>query len=196
MTNQFDKLNIQSVHEATVIRGATLHEMLGLHGRYIVECRDKYGNLKWEDVAENTVTTVGLDALLDAALAGSSYTVVGPYMGLISSVSWSATAQADTMASHSGWLEAGGTNAPTYSGGRKTCAWSAASARSKALSSPLSFNITGSGTVKGTLIVYGTGAVSTVDNTSGVLFSAGVFTGGDKVVANTDIINANYSISG
>jgi hypothetical protein len=145
---------------------------------------------------KNVVATVGKNVMLDAALAGSTYSVTGPYMGLISSVSYTTgPAAGDTMSSHGGWTEAGATNAPTYTAPRKTCAWSAAAAGAKALSSALSFAITGTGTVKGCFIAYFTGAVSTIDNTSGTLWSAGVFTGGDKAVANTDTLNVSYSTS-
>src|SRR6266404_1532570 len=100
---------------------------------------------KWHDTAPNVVATVGKNLALDTYLAGSSYTVTGPYLGLISSTSFSAVAAGDTMASHSGWLEAGNANAPTYTSPRKTAAWSAASAGAKALSAALSFAITGTG---------------------------------------------------
>lgn len=116
-------------------------------------------------------------------------------MGLISSTSFTAVAAADTMSSHGGWLEAGLANAPTYTAPRKTAAWSAASSGSKALSSALSFAITGTGTVKGCFLVFGSGAVSTIDNTSGVLYSAGLFTGGDKAVVSTDTLNVSYTAS-
>lgn len=66
-------------------------------------------------------------------------------------------------------LEAGNANAPTYSGTRKTCEWNAASGGSKALSAALSFAFTGSGTVKGAFLVFGTGALNTIDNTAGTL---------------------------
>lgn len=153
------------------------------------------GEIIWEDEFENTVVTVGKNAMLDSALAGSAYTVTGPFMGLVSSVSFTAISAADTMASHSGWTEAGATNAPTYSGTRKTAAWSAASAGAKALSAALAFTFTGAGTVKGAFLVLGSGAVNTIDSTAGVLFSAGLFTGGDRLVANTDVLNVSYSVS-
>ncbi len=133
--------------------------------------------------------------MLDNYLAASSFTQTGPYLGLISSTSYSAVAAGDTMSSHAGWLEAGNANAPTYSSTRKTCAWSAASSGSKALSAALSFSITGTGTVKGCFIVLGASASSTVDNTSGTLFSAGLFSGGDKAVVNTDTLNVSYTLS-
>jgi hypothetical protein len=116
-------------------------------------------------------------------------------MGLISSVSWSAIAAADTMSSHSGWTEAGIANAPTYTSPRKTCAWSAAAAGAKALSAALTFAITSTGTLKGAFIVFGSGAVSTIDNTSGTLLSAGLFSGGDRAVVNGDTINVSYTMT-
>ena len=133
--------------------------------------------------------------MLDMALAGTGYTVVGPYMGLISSVSYTAVAAGDTMTSHAGWLEAGGTNAPTYTGNRKTAVWSAATAGGKALSAALSYAITGTGTVKGAFMVFGTGAVATKDDTNGVLWSAGTFTTGDKATVNGDTLNVSFSTS-
>ncbi len=116
-------------------------------------------------------------------------------MGLISSTSYSAISAADTMSSHAGWLEAGNANTPTYTAPRKTAAWSAASGGSKALSSALSFAITGTGTVKGAFMAYGSGAVSTIDNTSGTLLSAGLFIGGDRAVINGDVLNVSYSMA-
>jgi hypothetical protein len=177
-------------------RQAEILQEVFLHGHFEVECVDKDGNVKWRDTIENVVATVGKNLALDTYLAGSGYTVVGPFMGLISSVGYGAGPVAgDTMASHAGWTEAGATNAPTYTAPRKTCAWSAAAAGAKALSAALSFAITGAGTVKGCFLVYGSGAVSTIDNTAGTLYSAGLFTGGDKVVANTDTLNVSYTAS-
>jgi hypothetical protein len=172
-----------------------MSESAEAHGRYEVECRDADGRLKWREVIDNVVQTVGKNLAMDSFLAGSSYTVTGPYMGLISSVSYTATAAGDTMASHSGWLEAGGTNAPTYTGNRKTAVWSASSAGTKALSAALSFAITSTGTVKGAFLLFGSGAVNTKDDTNGTLWSAGTFSTGDKAVVNGDQLNVNYSTS-
>jgi len=170
-------------------------EDLKVSGLYLAELRDKDGNLKWRDTIENHVATLGMDLLLETTLDGSGYTVVGPYMGLISSVSWSTTAVGDTMSSHAGWTEAGPTNAPDYSGDRKACVWDSASGGAKALSSALAFTFTEGGTVKGCFIVTGSGAVVTHDDTNGTLLSAGVFTGGDKVVADTDVLNVSYTLT-
>jgi hypothetical protein len=185
----------REVNDASVIRGSGQAEAANAQGRYEIECRDKDGRLKWRETIENIVCTVGKNLMLDSALAGAAYTTVGPYMGLISSTSYTGVAAGDTMASHAGWLEAGGTNAPTYSGNRKTAAWSAATAGGKALSAALAYAMTGSGTVKGAFLVFGTGAVATKDDANGTLWSAGTFTTGDKAVVNGDTLNVSYSTS-
>lgn len=190
-----EKADASASADAMVIRGGGMSEKAEAHGVYTIECVGPDGVVKWTDTAENVVATVGKNLALDTYLAGSAYTVVGPFMGLISSTSFTAVAAGDTMASHSGWLEAGNANAPTYTSPRKTAAWSAASAGSKALSAALSFAITGTGTVKGCFMVYGSGALTTIDNTAGTLYSAGLFTGGDKIVANLDTLNVSYTAS-
>jgi hypothetical protein len=181
--------------DASVVRGSDLGEHNNAQGRYEIECIGADGKLKWRDAIDNIVCTVGKNLMLDASLSGSAYTVVGPFMGLISLASFTGVAATDTMASHTGWIESGGANAPTYSGNRKTAAWSAAAAGAKALSAALSFAITSTGTVKGAFLCYGIGAVSTKDDTNGTLWSAGTFSTGDKPVLNGDTLNVNYSTS-
>ncbi len=175
-------------------------ETANLVGTYTVECIASDGTIRWTDTVVNTVMTEGKNLALDTILAGSSYTVVGPFMGLISSTSFTAIAAADTAAQingTNGWKEAGSTNNPTYSGTRKTALYNSASAGSKALSAALSFAITSTGpdVCKGAFIVYGSGAVSTINNTSGRLLSAGLFTGGDKTVSNGDTLNISWSLA-
>lgn len=170
-------------------------EQMNAVGRFHAWCTDKDGNELWRTEFPNTVVTVGKNLLLSTLMTGSAYTVTGPYMGLISSASYSSINAADTMASHAGWLEAGNTNAPTFSGSRATCAWAAASAGAIALSAALSFSITGSGTLKGCFIVLGSSASATLENTGGTLFSAGLFSGGDQAVVNTNTVNVTYSVS-
>jgi hypothetical protein len=190
-----ERADARDSHDASVIRGSGLGEAADAHGRYEIECIGADGKMKWREVIDNVVQTVGKNLALDTFLAGSAYTVTGPFMGLISSTSYSAVAAGDTMASHAGWLEAGGANAPTYSGNRKTAVWSAASAGAKALSAALSFAITSTGTVKGAFLCYGSGVSATKDNTGGTLWSAGTFSTGDKSVVNGDTLNVNYSTS-
>jgi hypothetical protein len=196
--------NIDS-SDAHVIRGNRMFsEISKLEGYYTTQCFDKDGNLKWEDKIENTVVDAGKKLALDTFIAGSAYTVVGPFMGLISSVGWSAVAATDTMASHAGWYECGvdGSHGPTVAARLTTNAgWSAATGSgtvSKSLSSALSFTIatvTGGTSVQGCFLVYGSGAVNTIGSTAGTLYSGGAFSGGAKTVAVNDIIQVSYTTS-
>jgi len=189
-----DELNVQDKSGAVLAAALTVHEPAAAEGHFTVECYDAEGRLKWSDTIDNLVVTVGKNLALDTYLSGSAYTVTGPFMGLVSNVGFSAYAVTDTMLSHPGWTEAGAINAPTYSAPRKTVSWTPASLGTKTSTTTV-FGITGSGTVKGCFIVFGSGATSTIDSTGGTLYSAGNFTGGDKIVANSDTLNVTYATS-
>ena len=181
---------------AALIANASADERCNAHGVYHAVLLDPDGNVKWEDYFLNVVTTVGKNLALDTYLAGAAYTVTGPFLGLISSVSYTTGPVAgDTMASHGGWTEAGNANAPAYSGTRKTAVWSAAAAGAKSLSAALSFVFTSGGTVKGAFLAFGAGAVNTIDSAAGTLYSAGLFSGGDKIVSTADQLNVSYTAS-
>lgn len=143
--------------------------------------------VKWEDEFSNLVTTVGKNDALDKYLSGSSYTAAW-YIGLISSTGYAAGAvAADTAASHSGWTEdTGYSNAS-----RPTAAFASASAGSKALSSALAFNINATVTIKGCFLISN----ATKSGTTGILYSAGLFSNGDKALSNGDTLNVSYTAS-
>jgi len=189
-----DNLILADATAARLIMAGILDEGVCAEGVFRME-HIREGRVIRREYFLNTVVTAGRNALLDAALSGAAYTVTGPFMGLISSASFSAIAAGDTMASHAGWLEAGGVNAPTYAAPRKTCAWSAAAAGAKSLSAALNFTFTGLGTVKGAFLCFGAGALATIDSTAGTLFSAGLFSGGDRAVVATDQLNINYTVT-
>jgi hypothetical protein len=199
-----EKLHAKESGDASIIRGGGISELLNAKGKYHVSCFDKHGKLKWKDTIDNVVTDVGANQLLDSAFGSGP--VAGPFLGLISSVGYTGIpVVGDTMGSHAStshvWVEAGnGSNYPNWStpasNARATISFAAAAARAKALSSAASFIIaTNGGTIKGCFMVFGTGAVATNNNTSGVLYSAGVFSGGDKVVSIGDTVNVSYSTS-
>lgn len=184
-----ETINTNEEYLAEVIRNPKHDECVFPSGYYNVECLDLDGNIKWTDTIQNLVTTAGKNDLLDKYLAGSSYTAAW-YVGLISTTSYSAVAAADTASSHAGWLESGLANGPTYSQStRVLAAWSSASAGSKATSAACAFSITSSSTVKGAFLT----SSSTKDGTGGTLYSAGLFSGGDKVVASGDTVNVTYT---
>lgn len=162
------------------------------HGRYEFKCFGADGELKWQDYIDNTVTTEGKNALLTNALKGSAYTAA-VYVGLISSAGYaSVPVVGDTLASHATWTEAGTTNAPTFAA-RVAATFGTASAGSLATSASSNFTMTGAGTVKGAMIVFN-GATSTILNTTGTLYAAGLFSG-DKAVVTNDVIQVSYSTS-
>lgn len=182
---------------AQVTRNTNAEETACVRGSYSIVCHDMYGKEKWNDVIENVVTYVGKNLFLNTMLntSLSPYTVTGPYMGLIGASGFASVSANDTMSSHAGWNESGGTLQPTYGGSRKTCVWTTASNGTVALSSALVFAMSGTGTCTGAFMLFGTGAVATIDNTGGVLLSAGQFVGGNKIVSNGDTLNCSYTLS-
>lgn len=191
-----EKMNAIDGSNASIAMNPGMGEMCQAEGVYTFRCYKSAEDmtLLWEDKIDNVVCTVGKNLMLQSSLTGSAYTVVGPYMGLISSTSFSAVNAADTMTSHAGWLEAGTTNAPTFAA-RGTPAFGTAASGSISLSSATSFTMTGAGTIQGAFIVYGTGAVTTILSTAGTLLSAGVFTGGAQPVNSGNIVQVSYSLS-
>ena len=173
-------------------------ESVGIEGYYHVVCRDSDGNIKWEEEFPNLVNAVGKQLMLDTLLSGSSYTTVGPFLGLISGAS-PTFAAGDTMASHGGWTEF--TNY-TVGGSavRGTAVFSAASSTGSSptnvttkTASAITYTITGGGgTVGGCFLVTGSGASSTQGNTSGTLYSAGAFSTA-KVTTAGDTVSVTYS---
>ena len=183
---------------ATMATNVADHETLGIHGHYKVECRDKDGNLKWQDEFPNLVNAVGKELLLDTLLGGSSYSVTGPYLGLIDSDS-PTFAAADTMSSHSGWTEfinytvGGSAVRGTAVFASATSSGTTPSNITSAAATPIVYTITGAGgTVGGCFLVLGSGASSTLNNTSGTLYSAGAFAVA-KVTTAGDTVSVTYS---
>lgn len=197
--NTSERASSISAAGAVAGRSSSQFEEMAAAGKFYCECRDKDGNLKWVDEFDNLITDEGKKYMLDCALGGQ--TLTSAYMGLISSVGYgTGPAAGDTAAQINGtnsWKEAGSsTNFPLIAN-RGTPSFSAAAKNTnvdKATSSAVSFSIiTTGGTVKGAIIVInGTSAVA---NTTGKLFSAGLFTGGDKIVAVSDTLNVSYTAS-
>lgn len=180
-----ENTNIGDICSASVDRGASYDEAMSLHGTYQIVCHDKFGDIKWVDVIDNLVTTVGKNFTMDTILGNVAGGAV--VMGLKGTGTAAVT---DTQASHT-WLEVGLANAPTYSGTRKTPTFSAATAGAKSTSTAVIFTMTGSGTIAGCFINIGGSA--TIDNTSGTLFSAGDFTAGSKTVTSGDTLSVSYT---
>jgi len=173
-------------------------ESVGVEGYYHVVCRAADGSIKWQDEFPNLVNAVGKELMLDTLLSGTSYTTVGPFLGLISGAS-PTFAAADTMTSHGGWTEfvnytVGG------SAVRGTASFSSATSTGTTptnvttkTATAITYTITGAGgTVGGCFLVTGSGASSTQSNTSGTLYSAGAFSTA-KITTAGDTVSVTYS---
>jgi len=194
MTRELSNFGDHAV--ATLQANAKVPEGMGIEGWYEVVCRDADGNVKWEEKFPNLVVAIGKQLMLDTLLKGSSYTVVGPYLGLISNT-FTASAS-DTMASHT-WTEftnytvSGSGNRGTAVFGSSTSTGSTPSNVTSSTATAITYTITGAGgTVYGCFLVTGTGAVSTFSSTAGTLYSEGLF-GTAKTTTAGDTVSVTYS---
>jgi hypothetical protein len=163
-------------------------EKSGFGGVFKVECFGPNGEKKWEDTFHNLVVNEGLQDLNSKYFKASGYTAAW-YLGLVTGPGSGTTYNAgDTLATHAGWTE--DTN---YSGSRKAVTFGTASTADPSVidnsGSPAVFNI------NNTTIVAGAFLATVASGTSGVLFSEGDFTGGDKTVASGDTLNVTYTFS-
>jgi hypothetical protein len=181
---------------ATLQANVIIPEGMGVDGFYHVECRDAQGNLKWNEEFPNLVVAIGKQLMMDTLLKGASYSVVGPFLGLIgNSTSFLA---ADTMTSKT-WTEftnytvGGSAVRGTAVFASATSSGTSPSNITTSAASSITYTITGAGgTVYGCFLVLGTGAVSTQSSTAGTLYSEGNFSVAKAVTAG-DTVAVTYS---
>lgn len=171
---------------AGVGKSSQEQERGGLGGVFKVTCFDADGNQKWVDEFHNLVVNEGLQDLNNKYFKGVTYTAAW-YLGLVTGPGSGTTyAAGNTLATHAGWTEF-----TDYSGNRKAVTFGSPTLADPSVidntASPSQFLITGAGgTVAGAFLC------SVATGTSGILFSAGDFTGGDKIVASGDTVNVTY----
>lgn len=180
-----EKANAGAAAAAGIGHNSGLAEAANASGFYTVQCHDQEGNLLWEERIDNLVTTVGGNFALDTLLSGSGYTAAW-YIGLIGATGYTTGPNlADTAASHGGWAES-----TAYSNAaRGATSWNAASAKSKALSAGVSFTINATDSIKGMFLISN----SAKGGTTGTLYSAGLFTGGDQPVVSGNVLTVSYT---
>jgi len=195
MTNEISNFGDYAV--ATLQANAKVPEGMGIEGWYHVVCRDKDGNVKWEEEFPNLVVAVGKQFMLDTLLKGSSYSVTGPYLGLLNaSITPAAT---DTMSTivpskeFTAYTVGGSAVRGTAVFASSTSTGSTPSNVTSSTATAVTYTITGSGgTVYGCFLVLGTGASSAQSNTSGTLYSEGNF-GTAKTTTAGDTVSVTYS---
>lgn len=155
---------------------------LVLTGWVRVECHDPDGNVKWVDEGKNIVVNEGIDYILGTAILDSATL----YVGLL-------TASPSPAA---GWTmtNAGGAEAAGYDEATRV-SWGQDAAASQAVTNSTSADFTMDGndtSIGGAFITTD----STKDGTAGTLIAAKAFTGGNKTVANNDVLSVTYTITG
>lgn len=152
---------------------------------YEIECFDSEGNLKWKEEIDNLVVNEGLDDVLDKYFLGSAYSA-SHYVGLTDGTP--SVAAGDTMASHVGWTEV-----TAYSeANRQALTLGAVSGQSVDNSaSKAAFSINGTATVGGCFVTTN----NTKGGSTGTLYGAGAFTGGDRSVSNGDTLNVTVTLT-
>lgn len=152
---------------------------------------------------KNGITNEGKNKLLNVMFNNQAQ-IASWFIGLIDNSGYSALASDDTYddidQAGNGWDEFANYTDPGNADSTTTRpAWTegAASAQSITNASPVVFDITGSGTVKGIFIAGGTNAQTKSDHTASgnFLWSTALFSGGDVVVANSDQIKVTYTVS-
>ncbi len=158
--------------------------------------------LVWEDRFRNTVVTEGKNAILTHFLKGSTYTA-SQVLGLIEDTGYTAISATNTAANitaaaggspANGWNEAQSSTCAA----RQTPSFGTASSGSLAASAT-SHSTLATDTIKGAFLLCrstgGTAPSTTVGNTSGALYSAGTFSGGDQAVSNGGTLQVTYTAS-
>jgi len=195
MTNELSKFGDHAV--ATLQANAKVPEGMGIEGWYHVVCRDKDGNIKWEEEFPNLVVAVGKQLMLDTLLKGSSYSVTGPYLGLLNaSITPAATDVMSTIVPSKEFIAytvGGSAVRGTAVFASSTSTGSTPSNVTSSTATAITYTITGSGgTVYGCFLVLGTGASSAQSNTSGTLYSEGNFSVA-KTTTSGDTVSVVYS---
>jgi len=183
-----EKTQTRDTVTAGLITNPKSAEAVGAGGAYVVECVGPDGKVKWADTFHNLVMNVGIQDMNTQYFKGTVYTGAF-FLGLVTGPGSGTTfAAADTLASHAGWTES-----TAYSGTRKAVTFGTATTANPSVisnsASPSTFAINATATIAGAFLC------TVTSGTSGVLFSAGDFTGGDKSVASGDTLNVTYTFS-
>ena len=157
-------------------------------GKYVVECHDKDGNLKWVAETDNLVVNVGLQYMAGVALTSTTQ-ITTWYLGLYGAAASNNPAATDTLAIHAGWTEI-----TPYSGSRPAATFAAATNANPSVvtnsASKAQFTMNATATVGGAFLC------SAASGTTGTLFSAADFSSpGDRSVVSGDVLSVTYTFS-
>lgn len=186
-----EKAKANDVVSSGLVAGSKAGEELMAMGRFIVECYDKDGKLKWTAENHNLVVNGGLQYMAGVALTSTAQLTTW-YLGLYGAGATNNPSATDTMSSHAGWTEI----TPYSNATRPTCTFAAATNANPSVAtnsaSPASFTINSTAVVGGAFLVSN----STKGGSTGTLFSAADFASpGDRSVVSGDTLNVTYTLS-
>ena len=195
------RMNVGQKAGCSLVRARKSEDQLQPRGRFVVE-HFRNGVKIGQYEFPNGITNEGKNKLLDVMFHGVS-AITTWWLGMISNSGYSALAATDVyaqIAGTNGWSEftdytdaGNGASAST----RPEWAEGAASGQAITNSSPVIFDITGSGTVKGLFLVGGIANAHNKGNheAGGVLWATALFGTGDVPVNASDQLKVTYTIS-
>ena len=181
-----DLFNMLDKVASCLTRKRPAEQTFKMRGRHYVEHYRNGLFLAKYDV-KNDITNEGKNTIFDVMFSDlTPVPAASWYIGLINITGYSALAATDVMNSHSGWTEF-----TTYSQANRV-AWGPGNPVSQSISNstPATFDITGTGTVKGIFITSN----NTKGGTSGYLWSTALFSA-DVPVVNGDQLKITYTIN-
>ena len=186
------KAKISDTTESGLMMNSQSNEGLKATGKFLIECYDKDGKLKWADESKNLVVNVGLQYMAGTALDGSTARITSWYLGLYGAASSNNPAAGDTMSSHAGWTEVTDYTEATRPAATFVAATTANPSVVTNSASKAQFTMNATVTVGGAFLTSN----NTKGGTSGTLFSAKDFSSpGDRNVVSGDVVLVTYTFS-
>jgi hypothetical protein len=197
------RTNVQQSAGCSVSRARHSEDQLQPRGRLVVE-HFRNGLKIGQYEFPNGITNEGKNKLLDVMFHGVS-PITTWWLGMIDNAGYTALAATDAYANigqaGNGWHEFTSYTDAANSGSASTRPeWTEGAASGQAISnaSPVVFDITGSGAVKGLFLVGGAaGAQNKSDHTASgaVLWATALFNTGDVPVNPSDQLKVTYTVS-
>lgn len=155
-----------------------------------------------EEFNPNLIVNEGKNKLLGVMFVSETQLTTW-FIGLIDNSGFSSIAVGDDydgINDTNGWSEFASYTDPANGDSATTRpAWTPGTPSSQSVTNGtvVSFDITGAGTVKGIFLAAGTNAQTKSDSTASgnFLWCATTFTGGDRIVANLDVLKISYTVN-
>jgi hypothetical protein len=196
-------MNVSQHAGCSAVRARKAEDQLQPRGRFVVEHfrkGEKIGHYEFP----NGIANEGKNKLLDVMFHGVS-AITTWWLGLIDNAGYSALAATDTYANinqtGNGWDEfTNYTDAGNGGSASTRPEWTEGAASGQAITngSPVVFDITDSGTVKGLFLVGGAANAqnkSDYQASGAVLWATALFNSGDVPVSNGDQLKVTYTVS-